>query len=142
MRQAIYDLLSADATLTGLLPGGLYDAAEVSHISRTTTEDAFLQGDLITCALLKMGDEEPQGPYIYGSRQELSVHFFDRFGYDKIELARERVYELLHDQKLTPADSATTGNWQILWVGDTLHQRDEALDAATEISRFECINLR
>ncbi len=141
MRQAIYNHVIADSTLMGILTGGLYDAYTVNHISRTTTPDAFVQGELCTCALLKMGDFSPTGPYTHSARQVASFYLYDLLGYSSIVQAREQLYELLHDIKLTPT-SPTAGAWHIRWIGDVTQQRDDPLAAALEISRFECLVLR
>lgn len=135
MRGAILALLSADVTLGGLLPGGVFDAAEVGEISRQTTPAAFnTNGELQACALLRTrGPVALNEPYRHGAREAFEVYF-----YNAPDAARERVYDLLHDTRLTPAGSSA-GNWRIEHADDVLSQEDQALRAALMVSRYQAL---
>ena len=142
MRQAIYNLLSGDATFLAALPGGVYDLAVVDEISRQATPVAFdANKELQPCAALRLNGPVPVRPYDHGARLTFELYFYERFGFASIEPARERAYDLLHLAKLTPVGS-TAGNWEIRHADDVLQQRDEALRASLEMSRFEAVILR
>lgn len=134
MRDAIYDLLSGDATLLATLTGGVYDAAQVGEISRQTTADAFdANGEILPCALLKLGTLAPVGPYVHSARLTVSIYLYELAGYVNVEAARERIYTLLHRQAVTP----TSGEcWEIVHTDDVLDVRDSALNCSLAISRF------
>lgn len=142
MRQAIYSYLTADVTLMGILSGGLYDANEVGEISRQNTPEAFdANSELKPCGLMRMGSPTSFGPYTYSARSGMSLLFYERAGYANTEAARERVYTLLHESKLTPAGE-TAGCWVIRWTDDVLQQEDTALKASLELSRYEAVVMR
>jgi hypothetical protein len=137
MRQSIFSLLVNDPQLAESLTGGIYDAVTVNEISRQNTPGAFdANYELKPCALLKMSAATPLGPYPHSARQGFSVLFYAA----PVE-AGERVYDLLHNQKLTPV-GATAGCWEIHWTDDVPGQIDEALSASLTISRFEAVVLR
>ncbi len=132
MITAVYDLLTADATLMATLTGGLYRAQE---ISRQTTPAAFdANRELLPCALLKQETATPWGPYANSGQLYMVLYCYERSGYANIEAARKRVYALLHRQKVTPSDGS--GCYEVRHVNDVLDQEDAALGAAMALSRF------
>lgn len=140
MRQAIYNRLNGDATFLAALLGGFYDLAVVDEISRQATPAAFDANlELLPCAVLKLNGPVPLAPFDHGARLTFELYFYQRFGF--AETARERAYDLLHLVKLTPVGS-TAGNWEIRHADDVLQQRDDALRASLEMSRFEAVILR
>ena len=56
--EVIRDALAADATLVGLLTGGIYSYEQTGRngISRVTTPTAY-NGFLLPCAVIKAGDK-------------------------------------------------------------------------------------
>lgn len=137
MRQAIYNHLNADFDLMAALPGGLHYL--VGEISRQGTPDVFdANGEIKPCALLKFNEAAPIPPYTHGARFSFELYFYERAGYDTVEAARERAYDLLHDRKLTPV-GPTVGCWEIHHLGDVTGQEDDALRCSLEVSRFEAI---
>lgn len=131
MRDAIFDALDHDVTLTAILTGGVHTATE---ISRQLTPGAFdANSEIKPCALLKFSSLVPRLPYAHGARLTFSIMFYERAGYDSIETARARVYELLHTQKVSPAEGAC---WEIRHADDVLDQRDNVLDCSLAASRY------
>lgn len=133
MRDTIKDYLEADATLTGLLTGGIY---AVPEISRQDTPDAFdANGEIEPCGLVKLETEGQFGPYEeaggISARLYVAVFFYQRTGYDVIDPALARTRTLLHKQNLS-----TSGVWEISWVDDVMDQEDEALGCAMSMSRY------
>lgn len=134
MIPAIVTLLQSDATLTGILTGGVYRAKEVS---RKETPNAFdSKKELLPCALVKGETATPWGPHDHSGRLYVALYFYQRSGTASIEAARARVYELLHRQKLTPEDG--TGCYEIVHTGDLLDMEDTALQAPMAVSRYQC----
>lgn len=138
MRRAIYNALQADSSLLALLPGGLYDAAEVGEISRQTTPAAFdANGELQACALLRWRGPTSiaaSSPYRHGARGTVELYFYN----PPDDQARERVYDLLHDARLAPVGSSAA-NWRIEHADDVLAQEDPALNAALQVSRYQVL---
>jgi hypothetical protein len=137
MRDAIYALLSGDATLMATLTGGLHKAAEVGEISRQTTPAAFdANGEIQPCGLLRFGSISPMGPYVHSARLIIALYFYEPKGYQNVDAARERAYVLLHRAKVTPAVGAC---WEIRHTDDVPDGRDSALECSLAISRFEAV---
>jgi hypothetical protein len=139
MRQAILTALRADADLMALLPGGLYDAAEVGEISRQSTPAAFdAHRELRPCALLReRGPVSLAGslPYGHSARVTVEIYFYNPGGNQPCE----RVYDLLHDKQFRPL-GGSAANWRVEHADDVLGQEDPALDgAALQISRYQAL---
>jgi len=132
MKSAIYNLLSADATLIGLLTGGVYAGKEISPQATSGAYDA--NKELLPCGLIRQEAATPWGPHPDSGRLYVTIWFYDRAGYASIEAARKRVYALLHRQKLTPTDGS--GNFDIRHANDLLDMEDPTLGAAMCMSRF------
>jgi len=131
MRAAVKALLESDSTLMATLTGGLHTATE---ISRQGTPEAFdANGEIEPCGLLKFGTVTPYGPHDHSARLYFSVMLYQRSGYDNVEAARERIYALLHQQRVTPSIGAC---WEIAHADDVLDQEDEALGCSLAVSRY------
>jgi hypothetical protein len=132
MRLALLNLLQGDATLVALLPGGIYDGAEVDHISRTNTPDAFdSDSELLPCAIVKLTGDQPFGPFRYSSQRNFTIYLYQRTGSATIEQARDRCITLLHRQRLSGVRA-----WQMFHANDLLGQWDAALDCPLIVSRY------
>lgn len=146
MRTAIYQFLSNDSQLMAALPGGLYDAYTVpgGEISRQNTPGAYVQGEITTCCLMRLGTVTRVPPFQDGARETLTFYFYDNLPrtYIPISQARQRIYQLLHDQRLQPEGTETAGNWRVLWSDDILGQIDDKTKALLEVSRFDVLSLR
>lgn len=137
MRDALYQRLTGDGTLMAVLTGGLHTQTE---ISRQNTPAAFdTNGEILPCGLLKFETQTPWGPFAHGSRLYFSLLLYQRAGYQAIETARQRLYALLHRQKVTPA---TGSCWQIRHSSDVPDVEDAALGCSLAISRFVATILR
>lgn len=134
MRAAILAALTGDATLMGLLTGGIHTALE---ISRQYTPAAFdTNGEILPCALLRLETEGPTGPYRTSSRLFAAVLFYQRHGYDVIDQAVARTFAVLHERH------TGAGMWQILHADDVLDQEDQALGCSLAMSRFAVYRMR
>lgn len=134
LRESLLATLQGDPALALFLTGGVYSSTEISRQNTPLAFDA--NKELKPCALLKLSTDGAVPPHNFGSRTFFSVMFYQRDGYDEIEQAKDRVYELLHYQKVGE------GVWEIHHTDDVLDTRDDALGAALLISRFEVYRLR
>jgi hypothetical protein len=134
MRAAILSRLRGDSVLAALLPGGIFDAAEVDYVSKHTTPGAF-DGNIRVrpCALLRLSGDRPLGPFRTSSQLTATLYLYQRRGTDAIEPARLRIKQLLHRVRLSP-DAG--GAWEITSIGDDLGQTDAALDCPLIICRY------
>ena len=140
MIAAILALLQADTALAALLPGGIYDAAGVTVISRQTTPLAFDGNqELRPCALLQARSARPVGGAIDASEVGLTLYFYQRAQSVQIDQARMRCYTLLHRQRIAPASG---GAWAVRHAEDVLSQFDLSLRAQLIVSRYTVPLLR
>ncbi len=129
MQDTIKAELEKDATLTGLLTGGIWTGA--SEISRTETPGAFDGNkEILPCALVREETETPYGPVKSGSRLYLAIYFYQRSGNGTIRAAQDRAFALLHGKKIG------ANVWEITHADDVRGQQDQALDCSLGISRF------
>lgn len=127
--------MQADATLSGLLTGGIYVTNEVS---RQLTPSAFddVTAEILPCALVTTPGEFADGPDEYAGRLNATIFFYQRIGYGTIDQAKDRARALFHRQKVgSPADKV----WEMRWVNSVTEQRDQALDASMHVIRFEIV---
>ncbi len=129
MRDEIKAYLAADSTLSAIVTGGLFVGLE---ITRQLTPGAFnSNGDVLPCILVRDGSQAPDGPHPDGARAYISIFFYQQTGYEEIDAARKRVYELLHRQT-----AAIAGVWDIRHVNDTPVLDDPALRCSMALSEF------
>lgn len=127
--------LDADVTLMATLTGGVFCGVE--EINRQDTSAAFdANQEIEPCALIKEGTETRRGPHTHSVQTPVTIYLYQRSGYDQIESARDRIYSLLHEQRI----GAKT--WQIFYESSVMQQRDGALDCALSTMRFVAIRSR
>ena len=124
--------LQADGELASLLTGGIYGATQVEEISRQNTPEAFdANKEIKPCALVTIGTEVRAGPHHRGVATTMGVYFYQRFGYEIIDQAMQRTFEVLHEQRI-----GGDGVWQIFFNINIPNQRDPALDCALGSQRY------
>lgn len=141
MRAQILATLSADATLTGHLAGGLYDAVAVGEISRQDTPAAFdaTTREIRPSALLRIVDDTPAGPTHTSRRLQPTLYLYGpntAAGRAAVEAARLRVRVLLHRVRIAPASGQA---WELRHAGDVLDLEDPDLRAALAICRYTVV---
>jgi hypothetical protein len=125
----VQTVLEADATLMALLTGGVHIQTE---ITRQYTPSAFdANGEIEPCCLINFESEAAAGPFEDSSQVYFRVFFYERSGYVSIDSARDRVYTLLHRQRI-----GTTRGWEVRHADDILGQEDQALDCSLILSRY------
>ena len=136
LQDDIVAALQADATLAGLLPGGIYDAVEISRTSPETAGAFDENGEILPCCLVKVETQTTIAPYERGSREYLALYLYQRFGYDTIRDAADRIFDLLNRKKIS------ANVWEIRYASSTPDTRDDALDCSLVLSRYEVIRHR
>lgn len=140
MRDALYNLLTGDGTLMATLTGGLYTGQQISRQHAAAAFDA--NDELLPCALMRFGNEEPIGPYTHSAALDVDVYLYQRSGsgFASVEAARKRIYILLHRQSVVPVNGGTC--WQIRHTNSVLDTRDDVLDASMAVARYRAIWLK
>lgn len=139
MRSALETLLTTDDDLMTILTGGLYARQE---IDRTKTPDAFDNfKEVKPCATLMMNTRVPIDPHSPATfaDQFFKLYFYQQIGYDQIDLAMERVFDLLNKQKVTSSQGYC---YEIVHVGDLGDSEDPALLVPMNYSRYQAKLLR
>lgn len=97
----VHNLLKNDATLTGMLPGGVLAVAEIKRTD-DESKQAFDEDtqELLACINVKRGTENPFGPHHHTTEFFFTVSYYQLYGFDVIDAARDRVWQLLHRQRL------------------------------------------
>ena len=144
MKATIFATLNNDATLTGLLTGGLYD--NVVEIKRQETPGAFdAYQDVLPCLLLKTGTSTSTGPqYIKAERLLVNIWLYQQRTDTAIQAANRRIFELLHETCLKTIDGDTGAMWWITHVSDvTTNEETETLRGARLIrAQYQAIYRR
>ncbi len=129
----ILDALQGDATLAGILTGGVYDGMEVSDISRQATPAAYdAYSERKPCAILKQETQAPAGPHPDSSRLYVTLWVYQQSGSAAIDAGRERAYQLLHRATRAGSD----GLWDVRHANDLLGIEMQALGVPAIMSRY------
>lgn len=113
LEQAVRDHLAADAALSALLKGGIYDAPEMDRDNWTLQNvQRAPSGRLLPFAVLRWGGDVPGGGLNTSGRVTLDVWLYEDSGFANIRPAMERVRELLHLRSFsTDEKSVARGKW-------------------------------
>lgn len=131
LRTTVRDLLANDATIQGLLTGGVHTG--IPEITRQDAPAAFdANGELLPCALVKAGTENPFGPHHDTAESFFTVYYYQRRGYSTIDAARFRGWQLLHRQGIG-------GAIQVFSETFTPGVHDPALDASLHVDRYRAV---
>lgn len=144
-REAVRLLLANDATLTALATNGVWDFDRV--MSQGFGTDGITQNVLmgstgmviLPTVYLNWTSETPIYPIkARAKRAMFEVYFYDWDGYATIRQMRQRVYDLLHEQRVSFDEPANYYCRQIVAAGDVTNQKDAELGGACfERTRFE-----
>ena len=130
MIDTITSVLTGDATLMSTLTGGIH-RSEISRQKTPGAYDAFQE--LLPSAVVKQETQSPFGPDDHTGRLFFVVWLYQQHGWDQIEAARKRIYELLQKVSLATSEG---GIYRIDHAGDLLEMEDEALGVSMAQSRF------
>lgn len=130
---AIYNLLSADATIAALITGGVYRQRLAPEISRQYTPAAFDSArNILPTMMIRLADSSILfGGYI-GYNAE--IRYWEKWNYTNIELARERVKCLLHKQTIFDGVDRRVHLTASYWSGEI---EDTSIDSRLLIDRYQ-----
>lgn len=124
----VHTLLSADSVLSTLMTGGIYKgsgSAGVREITRQNTPSAFDSDKKIKpCMLIVSNTDVRTGPYPRSIFNTFSIYFYQWRGYDKIEPAMAKTFDLLNEQRIGAKV------WEIIFSNAVENQNDPALDCS------------
>jgi hypothetical protein len=130
IEQAIISHIAANGIT---LPGGFHTGLE---ITRQTHKDCFDQnGELLPCALVKLDDTTPQGPYIHSASAIAAIYYYERPEANQIGPVMGQVYTLLHDTRLPGLD----GLWRVTCAYDRRNFEDNTLKCRLGLQRYQLI---
>lgn len=128
----IKTVLEANTPLMALLTGGVF--ADVEEISQQKTPGAYDSNkEIKPCALIKVPNEVPAGPYQTSVRTTFVIYVYQRSGYDKIEPAMGYIYASLNEKKIG------TNVWNIEHVSSVHQQQDQVLHCPLGLLRFMAV---
>ncbi len=123
--------LQADASLVALLTGGIHN--NIEEISRYNPAAAFdANKELLPCALIKVPNETPAGPYLTSVRTTFVLYFYQREGYGVIEPAMALAFADLNEKRIGSI-------WNVEYVSGVYQQRDQGLDCPLGSFRFAAV---
>ena len=124
--------LEADATLVGILTGGIFDASELDRLGLSILQVAVeVDGiRLRPCMFLRWADEIPVAAprRIGASSRFLDAYFYQDAGYDQIEIAMKRVRTLLDMRDIGTTDYDSLAYFE--WLGNLGNFEDEEMGRA------------
>ena len=133
----IVGVLAEDDQLMALLSGGIYSGSAVREVSRQNTPDAFgANKEILPCLLVVVATDVKIAPHRRGLITTFSTMFYQRSGYDTIEEAMARTFELLHEAKIGE------GTFQILFSASVENQTDIALDCSLSSQRWMAYRIK
>lgn len=125
--------LLTDAELEGYLPGGIYNGEVTIDISRQATPEAYDEfSELKPCVILKSEATTPWGPHHDSGRHYITFWMYAQHDIHFMELARERIYQLIHRAELPDS----TGIYDIRHANDILGTEVTTLGVPTTVSRY------
>jgi hypothetical protein len=127
--------MQANTALMAVLTGGVFN--DIEEISRQGTPGAFdVNSEIKPTALIKFGTEIPlRSGFGSALQTPLVIYFYQRTGYDKIEDAMDRTFDLVNKKKIGRV-------WSIEFDVRVYQQRDLALDCPLGSLRFVAKRLR
>jgi len=136
---ALRTYLEADATLTGILTGGIWDAAELDREGLTVSDASYDSiGRLLPTAVIRWRGESPFGWHYTGERRTCEIYLYEHVGWTNIEAAKKRLKELLHRVQV-PSDELITEFRFLTSMGEFYA---EDLSAPADMLRFQVVYVR
>ena len=136
----VFTVLSEDEILFGLLTGGMYSGSGengVREVSRQNTPTAFdANSKILPCMLVVSNTDLRSGPYARSIITTFSIYFYQLKGFDVIEQAMARCYDLLNEQRIG------TQIWEIVFSNSVENQNDIALDCSLSTQRYVATRMR
>lgn len=139
VKQTILNTLNNDATLTAVVTGEFLDADNLPFDG--LTQDNLQTGAnnvIILCqGVLRWRSENPMRGPNTAVRRFLEIYIYDdpSSGFDNIDTAKRRIFELLHQKQFAGVDNY--GLVWTIWVGDVGESYDDVLRANMDRMRIQ-----
>lgn len=115
LQNTVIGVLEGDATLAGLLTGGVYDATDFDRDGWTLQDvQRTPSGRVMPFAALRWGQDRPGGGLTCSARQSLEIYFYADAGFETIRQAKRQAIKLLHQQAFTTTFESIA---RAVWVG-------------------------
>jgi len=139
LRAAVLARLAGDATLAALATGGIYDAEALGRPGLELADVTAGTPVVQPCVFVRWTTEDPFGAAaINAVRTFAEIYVYQDTGYATCQALRERVWALLHQQRVAIDEPAGWRCAAIIWAGDVTESVDESLGGASmERSRYE-----
>lgn len=134
---ALRTTLEADATFTGPLTGGVYDASELGKDGSLPTSVFDSRGRIAPCVIIRWRGASPSTISKFTEQRYAELWFYAEgtTGRVAIETAKARAKTLLHEQLLSGV-TGTGGNY-LEWISDQGEfAAEEYQNAAADMSRY------
>ena len=136
MRDALRTALEGDATLVGLLTGGVYDASELGSDGALPSSVFSSLALIQPCAVIRWRGEAPKEIREFTERRYVEIWYYaDSSAVASLEAAKERAKVVLHRQQL----SNVTGkglNYVEFVDSQGEFTAEEYQNAAADMSRY------
>ncbi len=139
LKQTVLGILNNDATLGAIVTPDFVDADSLP-MDGLTPDNMQYDTNGVTILLqgvLRWRSENPMRGPEKAVRRFLEIYLYDDpdQGFDNIDTAKRRIWQLLHQKWLSPTDNEGLA-WSI-WVGDVGEMYDEDLRANMDRMRFQ-----
>lgn len=144
LRATLKAVLTADGTLTGLLPGGVFLADDIDTPSDGGWKWSPKEGDGMTLqahAIIRWGDSVPSEPFAISPEQAACTIFaYHDSSYATLDSIMSRMKMLLHDTYLQ-ADDRSLAHVRLAFIGGDV-PAEEYQRKPSKFIRFEITQVR
>ncbi len=136
VREALRAFLAADATLAGLLTGGVFDADVLGADGALPSVVFDSAGRLKPCAVIRWRGAVPGSILEFTERSTCEIYFYTQYGYSTIWAAQRRCKTLIN-RKMPLSVNEFTGLNYFEWIDNFgEYSADEYQGAAADRSRY------
>ena len=139
LKQTVLNLLNGDAALGAIVTPDFVDAENLPFDGLTPDNiQTSVNGvTILLQGVLRWRSENPMRGPNNAVRRFLEIYLYDdpAHGFDNLDNAKRRIFELLHQKYLSPTDHEGLA-WSI-WVGDLGEGYEDDLNANMDRMRFQ-----
>ncbi len=140
LQAATRALLTGDTTLAALATGGIHDPESLGR-QELELKDVTASGSPLVkpAVFLRWTTQDPMSATaLRAVRGFVEAYFYQDTGYATIQQMRQRVWQLLDQQRVTVTEPSGVRHCAFVWAGDVIEQQDDSLGGASmERSRYE-----
>lgn len=142
LRTALRNYLLADAALSDILTGGIWDAQATDQSGTDNSwivRDPDNGVDIAPFAIIRFGAESSTEVVARSERRFVEIYFYQTYGYTQIEAAISQTKSLLHRQRVRAANVDAMFHFV---VGGRDSTAPEYENCAMRMSRYFCDYIR